>query len=101
MNHTLAQFFIERLSTQTVEHVLLDLGQMCELLGAKRTEELSLANVVMSTDMVGRKRRKKSTIPLNKRFRHQGLGKFNRAEILNAIKSAKAAASGKLTSRTD
>jgi hypothetical protein len=88
MNTTKALFYLTKLSELAHENILLNTTEMEALIGADKVEELCLFKVVMTTDMVGKRNKKRSVIPKHKRYKEEPLSKFNRRQIIDAIQSA-------------
>lgn len=88
MDTNLADFYLTRLSNIAAETVILDVSQVISVIGVERTEEISQFIITMKTDLMGRKKKARSAIPQHKRISTQGLGRFNREQLLTEIRKA-------------
>lgn len=88
MNTTKALFYLTRLSELGHVNILLNTNEMEALIGVEKVEELCLFKITLTTDLVGKRKKKHSAIPKHKRYKVEPLAKFNRMEIIDAIQSA-------------
>lgn len=88
MDKNLADFYLTRLSSIAAEEIVLDIGQVNSVIGVAACESISKYIVTMNTDLMGKRKKARSAIPMHKRVAVSGLGKFNRLELIAAIQSA-------------
>lgn len=88
IDHELATYLATRLQQLPDTELVLKTAQIIAVIGVEETERLAISTVTLTTDTRPRMK-KRSAIPLHKRFLHEGYSRFNRLDLLAAIEAAR------------